>query len=190
MAFEHSISLNVKVREVMSSPVITVSPTDSVLEAAKKMSEAKVGSAVVVDKNQPVGILTEGDIIKKVVSKDLIPSSVKVSEVMSSPLITVKAESSLIDAAKTMNRYNVKRLGVMYKEELVGIISMTDIIGLFPEIMEIASEKYQLKSYKGGGAKKYISGYCDNCGQWSDFLLEVDGKFLCEECRDELFGKA
>ncbi len=189
MAFEHSISLNVKVREVMSSPVVTVFPNDTVLEAARKMSEAKVGSAVVMDKNVPVGILTEGDIIKKVVSKDLIPSSVKVSEVMSAPLITVKAENSLIDAAKLMNKYNVKRLGVMYKEELVGIISMTDIIGLFPEIMEIASEKYQLKSYKGAGTKRYISGYCDNCGQWSDFLLEVDGKFLCEECRDELFGK-
>ncbi len=190
MAFEHNISLNVKVREVMSSPVVTVSSNDSVLEAAKKMSEAKVGSAVVMDKNQPVGIITEGDIIKKVVSKDLIPSSVKVSEVMSSPLITVKAENSLIDAAKIMNKYNVKRLGVMYKEELVGIISMTDIIGLFPEIMEIASEKYQLKGYRGAGTKKYISGYCDNCGQWSDFLLEVDGRFLCEECRDELFGKS
>ncbi len=189
MAFEHGISLSVKVREVMSSPVISVSPSDTVLDAAKKMSEARVGSAVVMERGQPIGILTEGDIIKKVVSKDLIPSSVKVSEVMSSPLITVKAESSLMDAARLMNKYGVKRLGVVYKDELVGIISMTDIISVFPELMDIASEKVQLKSYRGGGTRRFISGYCDNCGQWSDFLLEIDGRFLCEECREELYGK-
>ncbi len=189
MAFEHSLSLDVKVREVMSSPVVTVSPNDTVLEAARRMAEAKVGSAIVMDKKNPIGIITDDDIIRKVVSKDLIPSSVKVFEVMSSPLITVKAENSIMDAAKIMNKHGVKRLGVIYKDELVGVISMTDIVSLFPEIMEIASEKYQIKGYRGGIVKKYISGYCDNCGQWSDFLLEVDGKFLCEECREELYGR-
>ncbi len=189
MAFEHSISLNVKVREVMSSPIVYASPDESISEAAKKMAESNVGSLIVFDNGQPIGIITEMDIIKKVVSKDLIPSSVKVREVMGNPLQTVKAEASVMDAARLMIKYGVKRLGVVYKGELVGVVSMTDIINLFPQLMDIASEKAMLRGKGPVLPKKYISGYCDNCGQWSDFLLEVDGRFLCEECREEL-GKA
>lgn len=189
MAFEHGISLNVKVREVMSSPIVSVSPDESVSEAAKRMADSNVGSLVVIESGQPIGIITEMDIIKNVVGKDLIPSSVKVREVMATPLQTVKAEASVMDAARLMIKYGVKRLGVVYKGELVGIISMTDIINVFPQLMDIASEKAMLRGKAPLMPKKYISGYCDNCGQWSDFLLEVDGRFLCEECREEL-GKA
>jgi len=186
MAFEHSISLSVRVREVMSSPVISASPEDNIKDISRKMVESKVGSVIIISEGKPIGVVTDGDIIKKVVSINLIPSSVKAVQIMTSPLITIKAESYIMDAAKLMNKYRIKRLGVTYRDELVGVISMSDIIYLFPELMDIASEKMSIFSSKKGSVKKYISGYCDACGQWSDFLMEVDGRFLCEECREEL----
>ncbi len=186
MSFEHSISLSIKVREVMTSPVVSAHPEDNIKEVSKKMVDSKVGSVIIVREDKPLGVVTDGDIIKKVVSMDLTPSSVKASQIMTSPLITIKAESYIMDAAKLMNKYGIKRLGVTYKNELVGVISMTDIIYLFPELMDVASEKMNVANSRKGSAKKYISGYCDTCGQWSDFLMEVDGRFLCEECREEL----
>ncbi|MCL4343940.1 MAG: CBS domain-containing protein [Nitrososphaerota archaeon] len=186
MSFEHSISLSIKVREVMTSPVISAHPEDNIKDVSKKMVESKVGSVIIVKDDKPLGVVTDGDIIKKVVSMDLTPSSVMASQIMTSPLITIKAESYIMDAAKLMNKYGIKRLGVTYKNELVGVISMTDIIYLFPGLMDVASEKMSVANSGKGAAKKYISGYCDACGQWSDFLMEVDGRFLCEECREEI----
>ncbi|MEM3242410.1 MAG: CBS domain-containing protein [Conexivisphaerales archaeon] len=186
MSFEHSISLSIKVREVMTSPVISANAEDNIKDVSKKMVDSKIGSVIIIKNDKPLGMVTDGDIIKKVVSMDLIPSSVKASQIMTSPLITIKAESYIMDAAKLMNKFGIKRLGVTYKNELVGVISMTDIIYLFPELMDVASEKMNVANSGKGAAKKYISGYCDACGQWSDFLMEVDGKFLCEECREEL----
>ena len=186
MSFEHSISFSIKVREVMTSPVISAYPEDNIKDISKKMVDSKVGSVIIVKNDKPLGVVTDGDIIKKVVSVDLIPSSVKANQIMTSPLITIKAESYIMDAARLMNKYGIKRLGVTYKDELVGVISMTDIIYLFPELMDVASEKMKVANSGKGSAKKYISGYCDACGQWSDFLMEVDGRFLCEECREEL----
>ncbi len=186
MSFEHSISLSVKVREVMSSPVISANPEENIKDISRKMVEGKVGSVIIISEGKPLGVVTDGDIIKKVVSMDLTPSSVKAGQIMTSPLITIKAESYIMDAAKLMNKYGIKRLGVTYRDELVGVISMTDIIYLFPELMDIASEKMSMANSKKGSSKKYISGYCDICGQWSDFLMEVDGRFLCEECREDL----
>jgi CBS domain-containing protein len=186
MSFEHSISLSIKVREAMTSPVISAHPDDNIMDISKKMVDSKVGSVIIMQDEKPLGVVTDGDIIKKVVSKDLVPSAVKARDIMTSPLITIKAESYIMDAAKLMNKYGIKRLGVVYKDELVGVISMTDIIYLFPELMDVASEKMNVANSGKGSSKKYISGYCDICGQWSDFLMEVDGKFLCEECREEL----
>ncbi|MEM0146235.1 MAG: CBS domain-containing protein [Conexivisphaerales archaeon] len=170
----------------MTSPVISANAEDNIKDVSKKMVDSKIGSVIIIKNDKPLGMVTDGDIIKKVVSMDLIPSSVKASQIMTSPLITIKAESYIMDAAKLMNKFGIKRLGVTYKNELVGVISMTDIIYLFPELMDVASEKMNVANSGKGAAKKYISGYCDACGQWSDFLMEVDGKFLCEECREEL----
>jgi hypothetical protein len=89
-----------------------------------------------------------------------------------------------------MSRLNVRRLGVMYKEKLVGIISSKDILGVMPELLETIQEKTMIESdnrveesEKESGP---LSGYCDRCGVWSDNLVQVNGEFLCEEDRAEL----
>jgi len=174
------------VREIMSSPVLTVSKGQTVVEAARVMERGDVGAVIVTgDGGKPVGILTERDIVRRVVSKALNPMEIRVGEVMSTPLRTVDPEVKIVDAAKIMSRYRIRRLGVVYKGELVGIVSSRDILGVTPELFEILQEKARMEPNEEPAETPSIAGYCDRCGEWSDNLKEFEGEFLCEECRLE-----
>ena len=166
----------------MNSPVITAKPGTSIKEISEKMTASKAGSVVITESELPIGIVTDGDIVTKVVSKDLVASSTIASEVMSTPLHTIESEKEIIEAARAMRRYGIKRLGVNYKNRLVGIISISDILAITPELLDIVSEKTMIMRGESDKLPAFLAGYCDQCNQWSDGLLEMDGRFLCEEC--------
>jgi signal-transduction protein with cAMP-binding, CBS, and nucleotidyltransferase domain len=181
--FEPVVRTRVLVREVMNSPVLSAVPEEDIRSVSEKMSRAKVGSVVVMKNDLPAGIITDGDIVSKVVSKNLTPSGVRAEEIMSTPLRTIESEKEIIEAARQMVSHKVKRLGVSYKRNLVGIISISDILAVTPELFDIISEKRAMMTSERIREPSYLAGYCDHCNQWSDVLLEVDNRFLCEECR-------
>jgi CBS domain-containing protein len=186
LASEPMIRTKILVREVMNSPVITSEIDESVREAAKKMARFKIGSVVVTEKGKPIGIVTEGDIVRKVVAEDLKPSRVKVGDIASKPLHTIDAGSDVTEAAKVMRRLNIKKLGVVYKNELVGIVTTSDLNAVTPELVGLLSEKVRITTGESLRVKSPLAGYCDSCGEWSDTLIEIDGRFLCEDCRSEV----
>jgi len=178
------------VKDVMTSPVITISEGESADKAAVLMEKHKLGCVIVTTENdKPIGLITERDIVTRIVAKDIQPSRVTAREIMSTPLITIDPEENLFEAARRMNRLNIRRLGVVYKGKLIGIITSKDIVAITPELIEIIQEKARIANE--GGAERVmerplLAGYCDNCGQWSNNLREVEGNFLCEECQIEL----
>ena len=177
------LSAKMLVREAMSSPVISVDENEDIVQVANKMREQRVGAVIVVNDNgNPVGIVTERDIVTRVVADGLDPNMLVASKVMTSPLKMVEPELGLMDAMKMMDRENIRRLGVIYKEELVGIITDRSIIRLVPTILDIMKEQ---KEIMGDNTKRGTSsvGYCDRCEVYSNNLREIDGEFLCEECR-------
>lgn len=174
------------VRDAMSSPVIWVREGSTVLEAAQLMRRHRIGGVVVLDRNgEPVGVVTARDIVERVAAEDEKASRLRVEEVMTKSLPTIEADATLVEAARLMSQLNVRRLGVMHKGELVGIITSRDILSVTPELIEIMIEKAKIE-YEEAEEETPISGYCDRCGQWSEDLKEVEGQFLCEECRIEL----
>ena len=183
MRYEPLVRTRVLVREVMNSPIISASPEEDVRTISERMSRAKVGSIVVLKDNLPVGIVTDGDIVSKVASKNLTPNTVKAIDIMSSPLRSIESEREIIEAARQMVSHRIKRLGVVYRRNLVGIISISDILAITPELFDIISEKRAILSTEAIRQPSYLAGYCDHCNQWSDVLLEVDNRFICEECR-------
>jgi len=178
------------VKDVMSSPAITISEDETADKAAALMEKHNIGCVIVTTKNgKPTGMITERDIVTRIVAKDIQPSKVTAKEIMTTPLITIKPEEPLNEAARRMSRLNIRRLGIMYKGKLVGIISSKDIVAIMPELIEIIQEKARIgnESVAAGGVERpLLAGYCDNCGQWSNDLREVEGNFLCEECQIEL----
>jgi CBS domain-containing protein len=173
------------VREAMSSPVATVNEDQSVVDAAKIMSEHRIGSIIVISADeQPNGIITERDLVFRVIANDIVPRDIKVKDVMSSPLRMVDPETSLEDAMRMMDRMNIRRLGVTYKGRLEGVISDKDILRVMPAILEITRERSRIE---GGEipAGPSLVGYCDRCGMYSTNLRSSEGEFLCEDCRAE-----
>lgn len=171
------------VREAMSSPVIMVSENDSTANAARVMKKHGIGAIFIHrGESQPVGIVTERDLVYRVIAEGGSPDEIKVKDVMSSPLVTVDPEASLEEAMALMGANNVRRLGVVYRESLEGVISDKDIINIMPTIIEIVRERSKIQS-GDRSAGQSIVGYCDRCEMYTTNLRSVTGDFLCEDCR-------
>jgi len=191
---EMGIRPKMLVKDIMSSPVTTIGENENVYKAAKLMDKNEVGCIVVTDKNQkPVGIITERDLVRRVLSKNELPSKVKAGKVMTSPLITVESDENLQEVARKMSKLNVRRLGVVYRGALMGIITSKDILAVMPELLEIMQERAKIEKESTAEEEAPephpLAGYCDHCGRWSDALKESEGLLLCEECQTEMKGE-
>ena len=175
----------VLVRDIMNSPVVSASPETTIRDLAIKMKDDRVGSIVVTnDDGNPQGIVTDWDIVSNAVIQDVKPSMIKAKNVMQK-LYTIEGEDGVTDAARILRQNRIKRLGVVYKGRLVGIISASDVIAVTPDLVDVISEKAAIIRGEIGRSANDISGYCDECGEWSDLLQYQEGKFTCEECRTE-----
>jgi len=128
------------VRDIMSRNVKTVRTGDTVLDVVRKMNKFEIGSLIVTNNGRPVGIITERDILAKIVEQRLDPEAVLARHIMSSPLITVDPNTPLEEAARIMAERQIKRLPVVEGGELVGIISSTDIVRASPTHISILEE--------------------------------------------------
>ena len=113
------------VKDFMTTNVITIDIQRTVLEAAKLMHQQDVGDLVVMEGVETRGIITERDLVRRVLALRK-PLDSKVSEIMSNPLITIEEEASIRDAARKMIKYKIRRLPVTKKNVLVGIIATSD----------------------------------------------------------------
>ena len=131
----------------MVHDVVTIAPENTLYETARIMGEKHVGSLIVVKYDAPVGILTERDLLREVVSreikleKDWLAGGVtineeKIEDVMSFPLIKVSLKSTIKEAAQTMIEKKIRRLAVHENAKVVGIITSADLIRSLPEIPE------------------------------------------------------
>ncbi|HUT17354.1 MAG TPA: CBS domain-containing protein [Acidobacteriota bacterium] len=180
------------VKDVMSSPVVTLDEDATSNKVADLMDENNLGCVIVTNKTgQPVGIITERDLVIRVLAKNLKPDAVKAKEIMTSPLVTIEPEATISEAARRMSRLNIRRLGVIYKGNLVGVVSSKDILGVMPELIEIIQERTRIEGAAAAeetteAEETPLSGYCDRCGVFSENLKDANGQNLCEDCRIEL----
>ena len=182
------------VRDVMSSPVITVDENATANRVAELMEKHELGCIIVTSKEgKPIGIITERDLVTRVLAKNVKPDTIKAKDVMTTPLITIEPDETINEAARKMSRLNIRRLGVVYKGQLIGILSSKDILAVMPELIETIQERALIEgenlaqaTIKEEEEESFLAGYCDRCGGWSDNLKEVNGEFLCEDCRAEL----
>jgi signal-transduction protein with cAMP-binding, CBS, and nucleotidyltransferase domain len=178
------------VKDIMSSPAITIDENETADKAAQLMKKHDVGCVIVTSKQgKPLGIITERDLVVRILAANIQPTKITAKEVMSSPLITIDPSITLSEAARRMSRLNIRRLGVIYKGNIAGLVSSKDILAVTPELIEIIQEKARIeggKTIESASESAPLAGYCDNCGRWSDTLEEDEGRFICEDCRAEL----
>lgn len=129
------------VKEVMKKSIVTVNSTNTIYQAAGIMKKNNIGSLVVVD-NALEGIVTERDILNKVVAEGRDPKAIKVSEIMTGKVITIAPDKDMEEACDLMARYKIKRLPVVFGDEVVGIITSTDVVAILSSaIKEVYSQQ-------------------------------------------------
>lgn len=120
----------VLVKDIMTKSLIAVESSSTVNDAAKTMETAGVGSVLVVEQGVPIGIMTDRDFAIKIAAH-AYPIHTKVKQVMSSPLIHVRPDDEVWVAADLMYSRKIRRLPVLDEDELLGIVTATDLVKLF-----------------------------------------------------------
>jgi CBS domain-containing protein len=173
------------VRDVMTKTVVTAPPDISAAEAGKKMVENRVGNVIIVKEGRPVGIVTESDMVAKVISKNLKPSSIKLEQLMSKPLITTSSSDDINDAVLVMAQKKIRRLPVIDGEVLVGIITDADVIQASSEINQILDNLIQMNRENVLDRRdiSVTQGECEECEEFSEDLRQEEGRLKCPRCR-------
>lgn len=183
------MEVKMPVKEIMTRNVVTVDIKSDVQNLARKMLEYGVGSVIITDKKQPVGIVTERDIVRKIVSRNLKPDDISIKELMTTPLITIPAAEDVTDAMHRMLKMEIRRLPVVEIGKLIGIVTDMDLIAASAEMGSIFSDLIKMhreKIFSIEPPQKILRGICEECGDNVDDLLLVDGRLLCESCRETL----
>lgn len=173
------------VRDVMTRTVVTATPDMSAAQAGKKMVENGVGSVIIVKDGRPVGIVTESDMVAKVIFKNVKPSSIKLEQLMSKPLITTKSSDDIHEAVLMMAQKKIRRLPVIDGDELVGIITDADVIQVSSEINQILDNLIQMNRESVLDRRDVIitQGECEECEEFSEDLRQEGGGLKCPRCR-------
>lgn len=175
---------SVPVKDAMTVNVVTIKPSDSVTKVANIMVEEGIGSVIVTEGDEPLGIICERDLLDKVISSNQKPSDVKVEEIMQDPLITIDPAADMLDAMRLMVKNDVGHLPVVDGKLLVGIVTVQDVLEVTPQILEILPEKEEIEPSE----EEIDESVCEICGETRKPLIKYNDKWICEECRDFLVG--
>lgn len=116
------------VSDIMSSPVVTIDSKARANDAARVMVEKNIGSVVVIREGRPWGIITERDIIERVVAPGRDSNQLRIADITSSPLICINKDAPILDAIRVMRSHNIRRLAIITNGILEGLVTERDVI--------------------------------------------------------------
>jgi CBS domain-containing protein len=132
---EKEANMTLRVEDVMVKEVIKINENKTAKEAAELMNKYEIGCLIAVEKDKVSGILTERDLLKRVVAEAKDASKLTVRDVMTSPLVVAEPKMDLGEAVRLMFRMKIKKLPVVEDKRLVGLVSLTDIARFQPQMM-------------------------------------------------------
>ncbi|AIU70689.1 inosine-5-monophosphate dehydrogenase [Thermococcus eurythermalis] len=169
------------VGQVVKRKAVIVKPDDTIERVARILSRHKVGSAVVVENDEIVGVITDRDILDKVVAKGRDPKTVKVREVMTKNPITIEDDYDISDAIDKMMEKGIRRLLVTRLGKPLGFVTAADLLAALNS-MNNEEEQEAVEETD-------VYGICEICGQYGPLYkvyIEGQEKWVCEACKDEL----
>ncbi len=178
---------NITVKEIMSKPPVVIDYRKSARAAAMLMKKSRKGFLVVVKNGKPVGVLSDSDLINKIIVKKRDASKTKVRDIMTKPLIVVSPDSDILEAVEKMKKSNIHRLPVIKKGKVIGVLSLTDVAKTSPDMYYLLEYRSEMKKAPVEIRETFTSGICESCGNYSEHLKQsIDGSWLCEHCIEEM----
>jgi CBS domain-containing protein len=120
--------MSLQIKDVMVTNLITIDAAASVKKAAELMEKHDIGCLIVVSYGNPIGIITERDMLKRVLLQERAISKTKVGNIMSAPLLTAYPQTDIREAVRLMNERRIKKLPVIEEGKLIGLVSLTDVM--------------------------------------------------------------
>lgn len=173
----------VKVADAMTNNPKVISPSSTLKQCIDQMKTQSIGSLLIIENSKLLGIITETDIIQKGFAENLnIQTSV--SSIMTKNTINITPEADIYEALKIMQQHKITRLPVIKNEQLMGLLTIKDVIKIQPQIIDWLIEKHRLSESTNQAfiAKDYVEGECENCEN-HDELKFYKGKWLCSDCK-------
>ena len=174
----------IQVADAMTINVISVTSDFTLPQCAKVMDSNHIGAVIVRDNGKSLGIITEKDIVRKAVAKGISIKKAKVKDFMETELITINPDADIYDAMIKMRDSNIRHLPVVQGKEIVGFLTMKDILKIEPQLFELIVEKFELKEEGRKPINRIIptEGICQECGEYSEKVKDANGAMLCESC--------
>lgn len=129
--------MSIETSKIMVSKVITTKKEATVEDAVKLMNKHEIGCLVVLENRNPAGIITERDLLKRVLSKSKELRNLKVKEIMSEPLLSVAPNVQIEEAVKLMFENNIKKLPIIEKGKLLGLVTLSDVLRIQPQLIKM-----------------------------------------------------
>ena len=121
----------------MVHDVITTRKDSTVEEAVKLMSEHEIGCLIVTEDEKAIGILTERDLLNRILARSQDFKRIRVEEVMSTPLVSVEPNAQVGDVSRLMFQKNIKKMPIVRKGKLIGLVTLTDILRIQPQLIKM-----------------------------------------------------
>lgn len=181
----------IAVGDVMTRNFFSVSPDTNLLDCAKKLVKNRIGSLLVTLDSRLLGIITERDILWTITKKPgLDLKKLKAIEIATKKVAVIKPSADINQAIEKMKALNFKRLPVLARGKVIGMLTLKDILRIEPSLYNEITELHNIREEESKLSRANVSwpveGFCESCGTFSE-LLKVEGKFLCLDCRDELY---
>ncbi|MGV8140903.1 MAG: cyclic nucleotide-binding/CBS domain-containing protein [Candidatus Woesearchaeota archaeon] len=133
-----------KVMDIMTNKPVTASRDITLKDAAALLDKENVNSVLIIENEQPVGIVTDEDIVRKCVAKGLDSRKLKLKDIACTDLITIKPERDIYDALSLMREHNIRQLPVVDKK-LVGFLTLKDVLKIQPDLIDLWIENYEIR---------------------------------------------
>jgi len=175
------------VGDAMTKRPITIQSSLTVEECARIMADRHVGSLVVVDSGKASGIVTEQDFVRKVMARGKDAKKVHVADVMISDMLTIAPDVDIYDALVLMRDNNIRHLPVVHDGEMVGFLTLKDVLKVEPQLFEIMVDRFELRE-EGNKPVHSLSphiGECEACGDFSKNLKRDGNALVCEHCQPD-----
>lgn len=181
------------VGDVMTRNYVAVDAHTSLWECARKMVKQRVSSLLVTRGRTLLGLVTQSDILWAITKKPTLKlKEVQAIDVATKKVAVIKPSATLSEAFQKMKMYGFRRLPVLAHGELVGVLTIKDVLAVDPSIYSQTSELFDLreaeqKIRRAKHEEDWASeGLCEECGAFSD-LVRVENRLLCTDCREELY---
>jgi CBS domain-containing protein len=182
----------IAVGDIMTQRLVTVKPQTNLKDCAKVLVKERINSILVVEKKRLTGIVTSRDILWALTKRpNTKMEDILVKDIATKKIAVIKPSASISDAFRKMKEHKFRRLPVLSKGNLVGILSVKDILKIDPsvyhdvgDLLNIREESRKMKVAEHDDSTS--EGPCEECGDFEE-LLKVENKYLCAGCRDSLY---